>query len=325
MPHALLWGVWGYRAKIGMKGVILAAGKGSRLYPVTHIVPKPLLPLANRPTLEYAFERLREIDCTDLCLVVGDNEDKMRAALGHGHQFGIELTYVRQTDPHGLAHAVGFAKEFVGRDKFVLYLGDAIYSAGFEAHLKRFLESGCANLNVVQPVEDPRRYGVANVEGERIVKLVEKPEVPESNLAMAGTYFFGPQLWDVLPDLRPSPRGEYEITDAIQLLIDRGETVLAGVYEGQWFDTGTLDSFLEVSAFLTDESSLVSGEVNGQVGDRVVIGECSQVECALIEDSVVLPGSKVRTTGAIRHSLLGGTVQHEGDLENVILHGDYQR
>jgi glucose-1-phosphate thymidylyltransferase len=307
-----------------MKGVILAAGKGSRLYPVTHVIPKPLLPLANRPTLEYAFERLREIDVTDVCLVVGENEDKMKAALGHGHQFGIELTYVRQTNPHGLAHAVGFAKEFVGDGNFVLYLGDAIYSKGFAPHLKRFLEAGCANLNVVQPVEDPRRYGVANVDGEKIVKLVEKPEVPESNLAMAGTYFFGPQIWEVLPDLQPSARGEYEITDAIQLLIDRGHTVLAGVYGGQWFDTGTLDSFLDVSAFLTDGNSLISGDVKGVVGHKVVVGDSAEVECSAIEDSVVLPGAKVRIKGVIRHSLIGGSVHHNEDLENVILHGDHK-
>ncbi|HEY0866703.1 MAG TPA: sugar phosphate nucleotidyltransferase, partial [Fimbriimonas sp.] len=232
-----------------MKGVILAAGKGSRLYPVTHVVAKPLLPLANRPTLHYAFDRLKEMGVRDICLVVGENEEQMRSALGDGSDFGVRLSYVRQHEPHGLAHAVGFAREFVGEDPFVLYLGDAMYNQAFDGFARRFLESGCANLNIVQPVEDPSRFGVANVEGDRIVKLVEKPKNPESNLAMAGMYFFGPQLWEVLPDLKPSARGEYEITDAIQLLIDRGHEVLAGVYTGKWFDTGTLDSFLETSSF----------------------------------------------------------------------------
>ncbi|MEZ0327101.1 MAG: sugar phosphate nucleotidyltransferase, partial [Fimbriimonas sp.] len=263
-----------------MKGVILAAGKGSRLYPITHVIPKPLLPLANRPTLYYAFDRLKEMGVTDICIVVGDNEAQMREALGDGADQGVRLTFVKQEEPKGLAHAVGFAKDFVGSDSFVLYLGDAIYGEGFVEQARRFQDSGAANLNIVKPVEDPRRFGVANVVGERIVKLVEKPQNPESNLAMAGMYFFGSAIWSVIPELKPSARGEYEITDAIQMLIDRGETVLAGVYDGIWFDTGTLDSFLETSAFLTANGTLIGegAEVNASVGDRVVIGEGATVE-----------------------------------------------
>ena len=307
-----------------MKGVILAAGKGSRLYPVTHVIPKPLLPLANRPTLEYAFDGLKAIDVTDICLVVGENEPKMREALGDGSAFGVRLTYVVQTEPKGLAHAVGFAKEFVAGDDFILYLGDAIYGGTFEAFRKRFEESGCANLNVVQHVPDPSRFGVANTDGERIVKLVEKPKEPESDLAMAGTYFFGPQIWDVLPTLPPSARGEYEITDAIQALIDRGELVLAGVFDGAWFDSGTLDSFLEVSEFLTKGESKVEGQVTGTVGAKVVVGKGATVECGTIEDSVVLPSARVKVSGAIRHAVLGGSVERDGDLVGEIVHGDWK-
>ncbi|MBX3118145.1 MAG: NTP transferase domain-containing protein [Fimbriimonadaceae bacterium] len=306
-----------------MKGVILAAGKGSRLFPVTHHIPKPILPLANRMTLEYAFDRLKELGIHEVCMVVGENEETMKEALGSGEQFGLSLSYVRQLEPKGLAHALGFAKDFVGEESFVMYLGDAIYSEGFQKHAKRFAESGCANLNIVKPVEDPSRFGVANTEGDRIVKLVEKPKHPESNLAMAGLYFFGPQIWEVLPELQPSGRGEYEITDAIQMLIDRGETVLAGVYEGVWYDSGTLDSFLEVSAFLIDGGHLLapSASVKGHVGSSVVIGAAATVECDAIEDSVVLPGAKVRVQGAIRHSILGGTVESGEDIENQILYG----
>lgn len=309
-----------------MKGVILAAGKGSRLYPVTHLIPKPLLPMANRPTLHYAIDRLKEIGITEVCVVVGENEPQMREALGDGSPFGIALSYVRQNDPKGLAHAVGFAREFVGDDSFVLYLGDAIYEEGFTEHAKKFVDSGCANLNIVKPVEDPRRFGVANVEGDRIVKLVEKPQNPESNLAMAGLYFFGPAIWSVLPDLQPSARGEYEITDAIQMLIDRGETVLAGVYEATWFDTGTLDSFLETSQFLTQGANLIGegAEVVGEIGERVIIGEGAKVRCVSIEDAVVLPGSVVEVDGAIRHALLAGPVTVSGSVENTIVHGDWQ-
>jgi glucose-1-phosphate thymidylyltransferase len=307
-----------------MKGVILAAGKGSRLYPVTHAIPKPLLPLANRPTIYYAFDRLKEMGITDICVVVGEMERQMRDFLGDGSDQGVNLSFVRQTEPKGLAHAVGFAKEFVGGDPFVLYLGDAIYGSGFKSFAERFESSGCANLNIVKAVEDPSRFGVANVEGERIVKLVEKPKNPESNLAMAGLYFFGPQIWDVLPDLQPSARGEYEITDAIQTLIDKGQPVLAGVYDGVWFDTGTLDSFLETSAFLTSGKSLIdpTAHFQGKVGEKSVIGERAEVRCESIEDSVILPGAKVDVGGAIRHAILGGLVTRDSGIEGEILQGE---
>ncbi len=304
-----------------MKGVILAAGKGSRLYPVTHHIPKPLLPLANRPTLFYAFDRLKEMGITEICVVVGENENAMRAALGDGSSEGVNLSYVRQTEPKGLAHAVSFAQEFVGQDDFVLYLGDAIYDRSLAPFADQFRDGGCANLNLVKPVEDPSRFGVANVEGGKIVKLVEKPKQPESNLAMAGLYFFGPQIWEVLPKLQPSWRGEYEITDAIQLLIDEGNLVLAGIYAGEWFDTGTLDSFLETSAFLTSGVNKIdeTATVGGQVGSQVVVGAGASVVCASIEDSVILPGAKVQVSGAIRHSIIGGTHVGSGDVDGQIL------
>ncbi len=309
-----------------MKGVVLAAGKGTRLYPVTKVVPKPLLPIAGKITLAYAFDQLKDCGVREICVVVGENEPAMREALGDGHQFGIDLQFVRQTDPHGLAHAVGFAKDFVGSDDFVLYLGDAIYSRSFAEHVERFRASGCANLNLVKPVEDPRRFGVANVDGERIVKLVEKPQHPESNLVMAGMYVFGPQLWEVLPDLTPSLRGEYEITDAIQLLVDRGELVLAGVYTGEWFDTGTLDSFLETTRFLVQNRSLVGAgaQVHGEIGSGVVIGEGAELDCDSIEDAAVLPGSKIQVKGSIRHCILGGEVSSSAGLDGVIRYGNVQ-
>ena len=308
-----------------MKGVILAAGKGTRLYPITKFIPKPLLPIANRPTLAYAFDQLKQMGIQDICVVVGENEPQMREALGDGSAFGITLSYARQLEPKGLAHALSFAKDFVDSDSFVLYLGDAIYDAPFDAFRKRFEESGCANLNLVKEVEDPSRFGVANVEGERIVKLIEKPAQPESNLAMAGMYIFGPKIWDAIDGLQPSARGEYEITDAIQRLIDKGETVLAGVYNGTWFDTGTLDSFLETSAYLTKGKPLIAEDANvkvPEISNKVVIGEGSEVECAGIENSVVLPGAQVCVTGKISNCILAGKVTFEGDLNREIRYND---
>ena len=308
-----------------MKGLVLAAGKGSRLYPVTHIIAKPLLPLANKPTLAYAFERLKEIDVYEIGLVVGDNEQSMREVLKDGSDFGVSLTYIRQPEPKGLAHAVSFAKDFIGDSNFVLYLGDAIYGSGFVELKNQFLDSGCSNLNLVKEVQDPSRFGVANVNGDKIVKLVEKPKVPESNLAMAGLYFFRSEIWNVLPKLQPSSRGEFEITDAIQLLIDEGNLVLAGRYEHEWFDTGTLDSFLETSSFLVNGSQVIGSDVvvEGHVGDHVVIGEGAFVRCNSISDSVILPGARVVSNGDIIHSIIGGNVESNRTIEAAILHGDW--
>lgn len=307
-----------------MKGVILAAGKGTRLYPVTKVIAKPLLPLANRMTLEYAFDQMKSCGIADVCLVVGENQGQMEDALQDGEEFGIRITYVRQTEPLGLAHAVGFAKDFVDGDDFMLYLGDAIYSESLAPFVEQFRASSAANLNLVKWVEDPRRFGVANIQDGRIIKLVEKPAEPESNMAMAGMYIFGPQLWDVLPDLQPSARGEYEITDAIQMLVDRGHLVVPGEYTGVWFDTGTLPSFLETSRFLTKEGVLVGNgaSLTGEAIRHVVIGEGAEVECGLIEDSVILPGARVSVAGAIRGCLLGGDLESAGDVEGLIAHSD---
>jgi glucose-1-phosphate thymidylyltransferase len=302
-----------------MKGVVLAAGKGSRLYPVTKAIAKPLLPLANRITMEYAFDQFRDCAITEVCIVVGENEQELRAALTDGSKFGMSLDYARQDEPLGLAHAVQQSMKFVGDDDFMLYLGDAIYGRSLKPFVKQFKESGATNLNLVKEVEDPRRFGVANVEGNRIVKLVEKPQNPESNLAMAGMYIFGPQIWEVIPDLKPSARGEYEITDAIQLLIDKGEIIVAGIYDGEWFDTGTLPSFLETSRFLTGGAQTVgsTAKVDAQIGENVVIGENAILRCERIENSVVLPNANVKVDGDIIGCLIGGEVAAESLTDEI--------
>ncbi len=311
---------------VPMKGVILAAGKGTRLYPVTKVIPKPLLPIANRATLEYAFDQMRQCGIREVCLVVGENESVMREALGDGRRYDLSLEYVRQTDPRGLAHAVGFAKDFVSGSDFLLYLGDAIYDRSLSPFVDQFRKSGAANLNLVKSVPDPRRFGVANVEDGRIVKLVEKPAEPESDLAMAGMYIFGPQIWDVLPDLKPSARGEFEITDAIQVLVDRGELVVPGIYEGEWFDTGTRESFLATSEFLVNGGEKIDGsaQVQAECHGMVVIGEGASLRARAVRDSVILPGAQIEVEGEIRGSILGGDIRSVGDVIDSVRYGDIE-
>jgi glucose-1-phosphate thymidylyltransferase len=307
-----------------MKAVILAAGKGTRLYPVTKAIAKPLLPLANRTTLEYAFDQFHECGIHEVCIVVGENENEMKRALGDGSAFNLHLQYVRQPEAKGLAHAVGFAKDFVAGDSFMLYLGDAIYTDTLKPYVEQFKAGGIANLNVVKWVEDPRRFGVANIENGRIVKLVEKPQNPESNWAMAGVYLFGPELWEVLPDLKPSWRDEYEITDAIQLIVDRGYSVVPGEFPGEWFDTGTLDSFLETSHWITRGGSVIAPDarVDAEIVGHVVIGSGARIKAGRITDSVILPGSHIESDGPINRCILGGDLVLSGPSEGLIKYGD---
>lgn len=311
--------------KTDVKAVILAAGKGTRLYPVTKAIPKPLLPIANKITLEYAFDQLKTLGITDICLVVGESEDLMHESLGDGSEFGVCLTYVRQTEQLGLAHALGFAKDFLGDAAFVLYLGDAVYTGDFKEAFDLFLSEKADNLNIVKWVKDPSRFGVAELDGHRIMTLEEKPQNPKSNYAMAGLYFFGPhKIWDVLKVLQPSARGEYEITDAIQMLIHEGGKVLASEHKGAWFDTGTLDSFLETNHFIAGKEKHVPQDckIEASIGRDVVIGEGVELKCAHIEESVILPGAKINVQGNIVRCILGGTIESIEDLSEAILFDD---
>ena len=224
---------------------------------------------------------------------------------------------MRQPEAKGLAHAVGYAKDFVNGEPFVLYLGDAIYDSPFYEQAKRFLESDAACLTIVMPVEDPSPFGIVILDEQgHVKKLVEKPKEFISDLCLIGMYYFRSQLWEVLPELQPSARGEYEITDSMQLLVNHGYTVLPGIFKGTWYDTGTLNSFLETSHFLAGGKNLIEGQVSGRIGERVVIGPGASVSCEAIEDAVIMPGSQVKVTGVIRHSLIGGVVDRAGDIVN---------
>lgn len=309
-----------------MKAVILAAGKGTRLYPATKAIAKPLLPIANRMTLDYAFDQLHECGIHDVCIVVGENEQQIKDALGDGRMFNLHISYVRQPEAKGLAHAVSFAKDFVAGDDFLLYLGDAIYSEPLKPLVDQYRASGSANVNLVKWVEDPRRFGVANIEHGRIVKLVEKPANPESNWAMAGAYVFGPALWEILPELKPSGRGEFEITDAIQLLVDKGHLVEPSTFEGLWFDTGTLPSFLETSRFLTDGHAMIAPDahVEAEIVGHVVVGSAARVSAPSLEDTVILPGAHIVSDAPIKGCLLGGDLNLPGGLADEIRYAGYE-
>jgi glucose-1-phosphate thymidylyltransferase len=269
-----------------MKGLILSGGAGTRLRPITHTSAKQLVPIANKPILFYGIEDMAAAGITDIGIIVGDTRDEIMAAVGDGSRFGVRVTYVPQDAPLGLAHCVLIAGEFLGGDDFVMYLGDNMLEQGlgefvgrFEADRSRAVDGPATRPPAAQillaKVDDPTSFGVAQVDGNgEVVRLVEKPKEPPSNLALVGVYLFDRTIHDAVRAISPSSRGELEITDAIQWLIDAGHRVRHEVLEGWWIDTGKKDPLLECNRLVLDKlEPRIEGAVDGAsvVEGRVVV------------------------------------------------------
>jgi glucose-1-phosphate thymidylyltransferase len=340
-----------------VKGLILSGGAGTRLRPITHTSAKQLVPVANKPILFYGIEDMAEAGIKEIGIVVGDTRDEIKAAVGDGSQFGVEVTYIPQDEPLGLAHCVLIAQDFLGDDDFVMYLGDNMIQQGLVDFVNRFEDerkradtptlegdhiSPAAQI-LLCPVPDPHRFGIAEVDDEgHIVRLVEKPVDPPSNLALAGVYLFSPRIFDAVAAIEPSERGELEITDAIQWLIDQGLLVSHEKLVGWWLDTGKKDPLLESNRRVletlepriegsVDESSRVEGRVvieagavlvDSHVRGPAIIGAGTRLErsyvgpftavadgCEIldseIEHSVVLEQAKIIGVPKIQDSLIG--------------------
>ena len=245
-----------------LKGLVLSGGAGTRLRPITHTSAKQLVPVANKPVLFYGLEALRAAGVTDIGIVVGDTRAEIEAAVGDGSALGIRVTYIPQEAPLGLAHAVLIAEAFLGDSPFVMYLGDNLLRDGITALVDCFRDGASDALILLQRVPDPESYGVAELEDGRVVRLVEKPAEPRSDLALVGVYMFSPSIMESVKAIRPSARGELEITDAIQHLIDRGLSVEPHEVTGWWKDTGRLEDMLEANRLVLDVlETRVDGEL----------------------------------------------------------------
>ena len=276
-----------------MKGVILHGGAGTRLRPLTFSGPKQLIPVANKPVSQYVLEDLRDAGIRDIAIVLGEvYPELVQEHYGDGSRFGVRITYIHQGKPLGIAHAVGLCREFVGSDAFVVYLGDNLLQYGIKQYLQRFLEGDYDAFILFKEVEDPTRFGVARFDEEgKLIGLVEKPKVPPSKYALVGVYFFKPVVFEVIKDLKPSWRGELEITDTIQLLIDRGYRVGYDFVEGWWLDTGKKDDILYANALILDERIKrdVKGEVvNSKVEGRVVVEEGTKIVDSSVRGPVII-------------------------------------
>jgi glucose-1-phosphate thymidylyltransferase len=332
-----------------MKALVLAGGMGTRLRPITHSMPKQLVPVANKPVLVHCLTKIRDGGITDIGIIVGDRGPEIRAALGDGSALGVKITYIPQEAPFGLAHCVLIAREFLAEDNFVMYLGDNILTADLRELSADFHANPSAAQLVVTPVPNPGESGVAEITPDGVVLgVVEKPAEPRSNLAMVGVYFFTPAIHEAVRNIKLSWRNEWEITDAIQWLVEQGQPVRAHVYHGFWKDTGRIEDLLECNRMLLettvtktrnlgsiDATSTVTGPVWIEEGARVersrlvgpaIIGAGTVVEdsyvgpftalgenCVLrkagIEDSITMDGVSVADVAGIHSSLIGRSAE----------------
>lgn len=330
-----------------MKALVLSGGSGSRLRPITHTSAKQLLPVANKPVLFYGLEAIGDAGITDVGIVVGDTAPAIEAAVGDGSAFGLKITYIRQDAPRGLAHAVLIAGDFLGGDDFVMYLGDNFIVGGIASVVDEFRAGRPDAQIMLTKVADPRQFGVAELDDAgQVVGLVEKPRQPKSDLALVGVYIFTAAVHEAVAQLEPSWRGELEITEAIQWLIDAGRKVASTVITGYWKDTGNVADMLEVNRMVlesvepgrlgtVDAASELIGRVLVEAGAEVsgsrivgpvIVGAGSRVSgsyigpftsvapgCVIadseIEYSIVLRGASIRGVRRIEASLIGHEVE----------------
>lgn len=269
-----------------MKALVLAGGSGTRLLPITHTYAKQLVPIANKPVLFYVLEAIQDAGVTDVGMVVGETEQEIRGAVDDSGPDGLRITYIRQEAPLGLAHAVLIAREYLAGDDFVMYLGDNFLIGGITELVKEFKHGIHDAQILLTPVAEPRAFGVAELdETGRVIGLEEKPSRPKSDLALVGVYMFGPLVHEAVRAISPSRRGELEITDAIQWLLDGGHSVRSHIVNGYWKDTGRPEDMLECNRKVLES---VSGRVDGYVDEgSQIIGEVIAEEGSRIERSVV--------------------------------------
>jgi glucose-1-phosphate thymidylyltransferase len=311
-----------------MKGVILHGGFGTKLRPLTHTGPKQLIPIANKPISQYVLEDLRNSGINEIAMILGNiYPEKAKEHYGDGKKFAVKIKYIQQNEPKGIAQAVSLCKEYVKSQPFIVYLGDNLLKGGISTFVKKFKNSDYDTMILLCQVENPQRFGVAEIDAKgKLVQLVEKPKKPPSNFALTGIYFFKPVIFEMIKRLKPSRRGELEITDAIQLLLENGYKVGYQIVQGWWKDTGTPEDILEANRLVLDE---LKPEIKGKleressVQGRVTMERNSTVkENALVRGPAIIGENTVIETKVFigPYTSIGNNCHiKRGEIENSII------
>lgn len=313
-----------------MKALVLAGGKGTRLKPLTNTMAKQLLPVANKPILFYVLDQIAETGINDIGIIVSpETREWIEQAAGDGSRWGVQISYIQQPEPLGLAHAVKIAQDFIGDSPFLMFLGDNLIQGGVKSFVDEFDRFQPDALVLLKEVADPRLFGVAELDTSgKVIHLVEKPKQPQSNLALVGVYLFTTEIYQAIARIKPSWRGELEITDAIETLLKTGKKIRSHVLKGWWLDTGKKDDLLEANRVVLDEflKRDIRGKVDSksQIKGRVEIGDRT-----VVENSVIRGPVSIAEDCQIRNSFIGpfasisaGTVIERSSVEHsVILEG----
>ena len=338
-----------------MKGIILHGGHGTRLRPLTHTGPKQLLKIANKPMSQYVLEDLRDAGIKDIAIIIGDvYPEKVKEFYGNGEKFGVNLTYVFQDNPKGIAHAISLCRDFIGNDKFVVYLGDNILRAGLSSYVQKFQTSSYDAQVLLAEVENPSQFGVVKLEDNKILNIIEKPKIPPSNFAVIGVYFLTPTIFEIIKQLKPSWRGELEITEALQLLMDSNLKIDHDFVTGWWKDTGTpkdiihankliLESMIEETkndgifigknCIIESDSKIIAPVIiddnckiksNTFIGPNVSVGKNSTLENCTVENSIIMDDCFIQNQIKIIDSIIadGTEIKNNSSDEFVFLLGE---
>ena len=340
-----------------MKGIILHGGHGTRLRPLTHTGPKQLLPIANKPMSEYCVETLIEAGITDIAFIIGGiGADKVKEYYGDGTKYGANFSYIQQDYPKGIAHAVSLCKDFVGNEKFVVFLGDNIIQRSISEYLLNFKNSNADASLLLCEVSNPSQFGIAEIENEKIIKIIEKPKNPASNLAVTGIYLLTPIIFDVIDNLKPSWRNELEITDALDDLLKKNNNISFEKITNYWKDTGTPEDILHANGeiikkmlepfekgkedYIIGEGTVIESNVKikglviigenchissgSSIGPNVSVGDNTTISVSSIENSIIMENCKINSVTEIKNSIIANNSEIEDEVgtEKVFLLGE---